>query len=193
MEVILIRHFKTKGNLEKRYIGRTDEPLDRMAIPQRMQELKTERVIVSPMKRCRQTAEILFPGQTQTVCDSLRECDFGEFEGKNYLELSANPLYQGWIDSGGTMPFPGGESHDEFRKRCVQGFEHMMDQLEKDACKNAAFVVHGGTIMSIRETFDPEHREFYHWQAANGEGFRIKIPDEAWKSGRKYFAEIEKL
>ena len=152
-----------------------------MAIPQRMQELKTERVIVSPMKRCRQTAEILFPGQTQTVCDSLRECDFGEFEGKNYLELSANPLYQGWIDSGGTMPFPGGESHDGFRKRSVH------------ACKNAAFVVHGGTIMSILETFDPEHREFYHWQAANGEGFRIKIPDEAWKSGRKYFAEIEKL
>ena len=27
MEIILIRHGKTKGNLEKRYIGVTDEPL----------------------------------------------------------------------------------------------------------------------------------------------------------------------
>ena len=73
MEVILIRHFKTKGNLEKRYIGRTDEPLYIPAAPEtKMIEEDIEHVVVSPMMRCRQTAGILFPGKTQIVCENLR-------------------------------------------------------------------------------------------------------------------------
>ena len=27
MEILMIRHFQTKGNLDKRYIGKTDETL----------------------------------------------------------------------------------------------------------------------------------------------------------------------
>ena len=69
-----------------------------------------EVVLTSPMRRCVQTAEILFPDTPREIVYGLQECDFGDFEGKNYAELSGDPAYQAWIDSGGTLAFPGGES-----------------------------------------------------------------------------------
>ena len=63
----------------------------------------------------------------------------------------------------------------EFRKRCVCGFEEMMEKMIKGKRKKIAFVVHGGTIMSVMEAFDPEKKEFYHWQVKNGKGFIFKL------------------
>ena len=88
MRVVLIRHSKTAGNLKGRYIGTTDEPLCEEGI--RLLEGKTypaaELVYVSPMKRCRETASLIYPTLTQREEPLLRECDFGEFENKNYKE-----------------------------------------------------------------------------------------------------------
>jgi broad specificity phosphatase PhoE len=83
------------------------------------EKLKTasvDTVVSSPMKRCVQTAEIYFPGQEPVIQEKLRESDFGLFENKNYEELKDEPEYQKWLDSGGTIPFPGGESHEAFLK-----------------------------------------------------------------------------
>lgn len=110
---MLIRHGETCGNKLKRYIGkRTDEPLTKEAeeMLKGLGYMCPEAVYASPMLRCTQTAGILFPGKTLNIIDELAECDFGEFENKNYMELDGNQNYQAWIDSGGLLPFPGGES-----------------------------------------------------------------------------------
>ena len=65
MRIYLIRHSMTKGNKEKRYIGTTDESLCLEGI-QLLEERKgmypeVTYVYVSPMKRCVQTAEIIYP------------------------------------------------------------------------------------------------------------------------------------
>ena len=60
------------------------------------------------MLRCRQTAEIIY-GKTDYIENDLRECDFGEFENKCFEELKDNPDYLKWMESGGTIPFPGGD------------------------------------------------------------------------------------
>lgn len=77
MIIYFIRHGATAGNLEKRYIGRTDEELCTEGI-ERLKELRelvpdikgnsipdvcqgAEAVFTSPMKRCIATADILFP------------------------------------------------------------------------------------------------------------------------------------
>lgn len=194
MEIRMVRHFATAGNLEKRYIGVTDENIKTECVPEHtLEKWKPEVVVVSPLKRCRQTAEILFPGTEQTVCDKMRECDFGLFEGKNYLELTGDPAYQSWIDSGGTESFPGGEDPMEFRRRCVCGFEEMMEKMIKEKRQKIAVVVHGGTIMSVMEAFDPGSQEFYYWQVKNGNGFRFQIREEEWQQGKRQFEEIEKV
>ncbi len=85
MRIYLIRHSMTKGNKEKRYIGTTDESLCLEGI-QLLEERKgmypeVTYVYVSPMKRCVQTAEIIYPEMMKVGAyscnEKLRECDFG--------------------------------------------------------------------------------------------------------------------
>ena len=84
MRILLIRHGLTAGNKEKRYIGRTDEPLcpEGLAALGQCSYPCCAALVSSPMQRCRQTAQILFPAQKIHICEALRECDFGDFEGK---------------------------------------------------------------------------------------------------------------
>jgi len=190
MELVLIRHFKTAGNRKRRYIGTTDEPLDLSAVPESLDQYpQAEIVITSPMKRCIQSAELIYPNRPVIRCEDLRECDFGEFEGKNYEDLKDNPAYQKWIDSGGTLAFPGGESQASFGERCVRGFERMLREMIKQGQKRVAFVVHGGTIMAAISAFDKEKQGFYHWQIGNGEGFRAVIDEAKWLRGEGIFEE----
>ena len=135
IEVYLIRHGATNANREHRYLGRTEEPLSEEG----REELKAfqrqgiypdpaslQALFVSPMERCRETAELLFRDCEQHVIPEFREMDFGLFEGKNYQDLQGDARYQAWIDSNGTIPFPEGESREDFIARCRQGFEEML-------------------------------------------------------------------
>ena len=171
MRIVFIRHGLTAGNLDKRYIGKTDEPLCSEGIS-KLSELdypECQLLICSPMKRCTQTAEIIFPTQDITVYSDLRECDFGDFEGKNYTELSSSAAYQRWIDSGGKLPFPNGESPADFRMRCVNAYQKMVSQNER--YESIALIVHGGTIMSILEKFAVPQRDYFDWHCENGHGY----------------------
>lgn len=176
--VYLIRHGKTEGNLKKAYIGVTDQPLclegraelerlaGRFPLP--------DEVWHSPLRRCAQTAEILYPGISANVCEDLRECDFGEYEGKTYDQLKNEAAYQKWLDSGGTIPFPSGEDPMAFRVRSKSAFAAIAQKAaERHPDGTLAVVCHGGTIMAVLEAFSMPHRDFYDWQASNGGGYRF--------------------
>ena len=90
----------------------------------------------------------------------LRECDFGLFEYRNYVEMAEDPRYQAWVDSNGTLPFPGGEDGEEFRRRSCRTFLHIAENFREDGDEAAAFIVHGGTIMSILAEFEKPSRGF---------------------------------
>ncbi len=186
LHIFLIRHGKTKGNLEHRYIGRTDEDLCEAGKEEliRLKAPDVERIYVSPMRRCVQTAQILYPGRELFRVEDFRECDFGTFEGKNYRDLRGDSKYQAWIDSGGNLEFPGGESPVDFRKRCVKGMKRAMEDCLKDGVKAAALIVHGGTIMSIMETYARPRGSYYDFQAGNGEGYELVITDDSAGDGR---------
>ena len=169
MKWILIRHGQTQGNREHRYIGcRTDEPLcpEGIAQLQNRHYPPVSRVFVSPMRRCVETANLLYPGVPQTIIGGFRECDFGDFENKNYAELNGRADYQAWIDSGGELPFPHGESRAQFAARCATAFEQIRQQDE-----DCAVVAHGGTLMAIMEKFAVPEGRYFDFQVGNGEGF----------------------
>lgn len=185
ISIWLIRHGMTAGNRVSRYIGVTDEPLCKEGKEQ-LEKLcypVPARLYVSPMLRCRETAEILFPGKEYQMIRELSECDFGEFENKNYQELAGNLHYQQWIDSGGAMPFPGGESREGFQKRCLEGFRRVVQDCMDRKQKTAALVVHGGTIMNIMEAEAEEARTFYEWHLKNGHGYLVEISEQEWMQG----------
>lgn len=182
MELYLIRHGATAGNLEKRYVGATDESLVREAVSQLKKDRRRypvpQSVLASPMKRCQETAALLFPGMEIRTVKGLRECNFGAFEYRNYQELNGDETYQRWIDSGGTLPFPGGESQKRFQERSCTAFLDSLVQLSKEGCASAAYVVHGGTIMSVMERFCTVSKTYFDWQTGNGTGYVLQLSDE---------------
>ena len=193
IELYFIRHGKTYGNTLGRYIGTTDESLcseGRQAL-KRFFYPQVEAVYASPMKRCLETADLLWPELPIQCFEKLRECDFGEFENKNYQELKDNPRYQAWVDSEGRMPFPGGERREDFQNRCCEGFIEVLEEIRKKGCKKAALVVHGGTIMSILEAYAVPRKGFYDWQVKNGMGYQARW-DERDEGGIRLY-EVEPI
>ena len=171
MSWILIRHGLTKGNLERRYVGsRTDEPLCPEGIAQLRQRQypAVQRVYSSPMRRCLETAALLYPDLPAEIVPDFRECDFGVFEYKNYDELNGREDYQAWIDSGGELPFPGGESRDRFSARSLAAFRSLPPCAEKESC---ALIVHGGTVMAIMEAMARPKGNYYDFRIKNGSGY----------------------
>ncbi len=168
--IYFIRHGATAGNLEKRYIGRTDEPLCELGISQvkrlRTYNIQADHVFASPALRTRQTAAILFPQIEPEIVENLTETDFGIFEGKNAEELSGSSEYQAWVDSGCLAAIPGGESVSDFKKRCCEAFYSGMQRVPDG--KTAAFVIHGGGIMAILGEFARPKRDFYDYHIGNG-------------------------
>ncbi len=184
LRLTLIRHGATLSNKEGRYLGKTDELLS----PEGIQVLKksveegsypTADILFSgPMKRCLETAQILYPGQAPILIPEWTEMDFGAFEGHNYQELTGDPDYQRWIDSGGTLPFPEGESREAFICRSVGGCEKMLQHLksiwERSAVsgqgdRSVSVVVHGGTIMALLSHF--LGGEYFDYQVKCGQGY----------------------
>ena len=153
---------------------------------------KATEIFVSPLRRCQETAEILFPGQKVRIIDQLAECNFGEFENKNYKELSDDPRYQEWIDSNGIMAFPGGESKEECAVRNLEGFQRVVTACIREQISEAALVVHGGTIMNIMENYALPKREFYEWHVGNGCGYLVELDSFLWGKDRRILQVIEK-
>jgi len=177
-ELIFIRHGQTAGNLRHNYVGRTDEPLCAEGLADLRQRQQAgfyppaDCLFVSPLRRCLETAALLYPDLPAQPIPDLRECDFGEFENRNYQDLSDNPDYQRWLDSNGQLAFPGGESREQFAERCRRGFALALAQLAASdrLPRRIAFVVHGGTIMALLSAY--AGGDYYSFMCANGAGYR---------------------
>lgn len=189
MKVILIRHGKTPGNLLKQYIGRTDQSLaeegiaelkdiaDSESFCEELQPENVKTIYVSPMKRCKETAKILFPNADQIVHEDLREMDFGIFEEKNYKDLENSKEYDAWLKTHCESKVPDGEQKADFSKRSCEAFLQCLEQSREQ--EEIYFLVHGGTIMSVLEAYGEPEKEYYKWYAENGHGYTA-----IWKDGK---------
>ncbi len=183
-QIAFVRHAKTPGNEQGRYIGsRTDEGLSELGIRQLRDRWRAgdeireysdgfTSVFVSPMKRCQETARILGAAD-YLVIEELSEIDFGEFENHNYEELNGRSDYQSWIDSGGMADYPGGESLSHFLERNQRAFQKMVSVLQREKKQKALVVCHGGNIMAIFSQLTGEN--YYDFQMANAEGYLLEF------------------
>lgn len=184
-KVLLIRHSITKGNLEKRYISITDEALCKEGI--KLAKIKNienehlfedvEMVFSSPLKRCIQTANLLFECMDINIMEELKEMDFGDFEYMNYEELNGNEYYQKWIDNGAKAGFPNGEDFEKFRQRSLNGFFEAFNMAMYEKKRKLALVTHGGIIMSVMDILTGSVRDYYDWQVKNCEGYELEFDE----------------
>lgn len=181
IRICLIRHAKTQGNLERRYIGRTDEPLclsGREELEQLISEgcyPECEALYTSPMRRCLETAAMIYPGVEQRIWEELRECNFGSFEGKTYQELKHNSDYRRFLSQNGEGPIPGGESGEVFRMRCIKAFEEILYDAVQRQVARISIVCHGGTIMALMSGFCEAPGRLYDYQVPNCGGYLVEF------------------
>ena len=164
---LLIRHGKTQGNLERRYLGDLEEPLcelgAREALVQSRRMPAVDRLFTGTARRCRQTAELLFPAVLAEPCQ-LTEIDFGIFKGKNAAELQGNREYEQWLATHCTGDIPGGDSVVAFKERSCKIFAQTAANCGPGT---TAFVLHDGNIMAIMERFALPKRGFYSHHLQN--------------------------
>lgn len=190
-KVHLIRHGRESAEGVVRYIGQTDLPLtakgraELVAMVEEEPFPTVDAVYTSPLLRCRQTAEILYPEHTPVTEELLKECSFGEFEDKTPQELKDDPRYAEWL-SGGTPP--GGESGERFFKRSVVAFAKIVEEAMKNGQTDIAVICHGGSIMSILAQCGIPERTPSEWICAPGHGYILLITPGIWMRG--YKAEV---
>jgi broad specificity phosphatase PhoE len=115
----LIRHGETEWSLSGQHTSRTDIPLTEHG-RKRAEELrdylkgtKFDAVLVSPMRRARETCAIAGFGDQAVIDDGLKEWDYGVYEGKTTAQIRAEvPGWSVWKD-----PIVEGETAEQVGER----------------------------------------------------------------------------
>lgn len=146
MEIYLIRH--TTPLIEKGTcygqadLDVTESFLDEAACIKQHLPSNIETVYSSPLKRCKQLAQHLFPEHAIQFTDQLKEIHCGEWEMKLWDEIEKEQL-QLWMDDFVNVSIPGGESYLDLYHRVSNWFEKL------PYSGTIAIVAHGGVIRSI--------------------------------------------
>lgn len=178
MELILLRHGQIPGNLERRFMGITDQPLSPAGREQARQAARTlppvDHVFVSPLSRCTETASLLWSDAAVTSLPDLIETDFGPFEGKCHAELKDDPQYLAWLATFESQSeFPGVESPAHCAARAVKAMEEILTRSTAACFSRVGVVTHGGILLYIVQEFLGKEHDFYQFMCNNCGGFRL--------------------
>ena len=103
-EIWLIRHGETEWSKSGAHTGRTDIPLTENGrkqaaeIGKYLEERRFGLVLTSPLRRARETCELVGMQQFEDAAD-LREWDYGDYEGRTTAEIrQERPDWSLWED-----------------------------------------------------------------------------------------------
>jgi len=187
----LLRHGLCLGETEGRYIGHTDAPLTEEGRSQlrQMRGAQTypqaQALFVSPMKRCVETARILYPGLRPIELPGLKEYFFGEFENKTPEQLQTHPLFARWIAGEPGLAPPFAEDLSRFQARIGETFVKLCDGLLKTGTKDCVAITHGGVIMALLAAFGLPEAPMHDWLTPGGCGFTLRLEPSIWLRARK--------
>jgi broad specificity phosphatase PhoE len=124
----LVRHGRTDANAQGLLLGRADPPLSeegrRQAAALAAMVPSGARVIASPLRRTRETAEAF--GTEVELDDRWIELDYGDLDGTPLRDVPAD-LWRRWRADTSFVP-PGGESLSELGGRVRLACEELRDE-----------------------------------------------------------------
>jgi 2,3-bisphosphoglycerate-dependent phosphoglycerate mutase len=153
-EFVFIRHGQTDWNLEHRFQGQSDPPLNETGrrqaarLAQRLAPHTPDRLVSSDLLRARQTAEPLAQawGLQPLLREGLREQSFGAMEGLRVPEVqSLHPeIWSHWLQASADFSLPGGgESHRQFSARILADVDALAQTYPG---QRLVVVTHGGVL-----------------------------------------------
>ncbi|WP_299088393.1 histidine phosphatase family protein [uncultured Metabacillus sp.] len=159
MDVYFVRHGITRWNLEKRYMGHSDEPLLEQELHilnqlrRALESIDFDFYYCSDLKRCLETFRYLLPNKLVCLDSRLREIHFGEWEGLTYEDLKGDHIYQAWLaDFEKNVP-PKGETLQQFTSR-INTFLAELQSRQTVSNSKTLIVTHGGVIRAIMKNLD---------------------------------------
>lgn len=152
-ELTVIRHGETAWNVEHRWQGQTDVPLnDRgraqaAALAARIAGEPGDALYSSDLSRAMQTAAPLSVawGQRATPVTGLREQGFGLFEGltARTIQREHPALWLEWLSHRADFALPGGESLNQVSARVLRAIAEIAARHPR---QRVVVVTHGGVL-----------------------------------------------
>ena len=197
-KIHLIRTGRTNDESIKRYVGQSETPLcesgiaDLKEFAEEFRYPKVEMVYTSPLARCVQTADILFPNLYTVNTDGLMDMNLGSFQGKSFDDLKGDPAFASWLNDSINNTPPGGEPVVDFTRRVILGINNIFDKMMEEGVTSVAAVTHGGVIMTLLSSICLPKAPMHHWAVDNGFGFTILMTPQMWMRDRmaEVFAAI---
>ena len=160
LTLLLARHGQTDLNVDERWQGRLDQPLNVTGLAQAQQlaldlPIGIDAIVASPMQRARQTAEPSARrlGLPVRLDADFRERDFGVFEGLTeaeaalrFPELAARQVAYRWDEEP-----PGAESTRAVVGRVARGLQRLREQHDG---QTVLLVLHGFVVRCLRHLVD---------------------------------------
>jgi len=155
IRVVLWRHGQTDWNVENRFQGHSDIPLNKVGHYQASEAakvlaaLRPDRIISSDLIRAQSTAAALsaLTDIKVEINPNLRETDGGLWEGKLASENKAShgELFANWYEGGDEPAGVTGERRSDVAKRAVA----VIEKETTNFSGTIVFVTHGGTVRSV--------------------------------------------
>ena len=140
--IVILRHGETDWNMEGRFQGQIDIPLNENGKDQAkkaseyLKEIKFNKAYSSSMKRPFETAQIILGNNNLKIkkIDELVEISHGLWEGKLENEIKDNwpKLLADWHEKPETVTMPEGESIRDVAKRSINAWERICDDQEDE-------------------------------------------------------------
>ena len=155
--IFLLRHAQSTANTRGILAGRDDEiGLSQQGFHQAEQVAvalsgkKFDRILTSPLKRCRQTIAPLLAATPvgkrvrASVAREFIEMDYGQWSGRKLIALSKKSAWNSIQTAPSRFRFPDGESFEEMRARAIGAIEE-----EARLGGQVLIVSHGDVIKMI--------------------------------------------
>jgi len=145
-EIVLVRHGETEWSASGQHTSRTDLALTERgreraeALGANLAGRKFALVWCSPLRRARETCELVGLGEQMAIDEDLREWDYGEYEGLTTPQIrERRPGWNLWRDG-----CPGGEAPEQVGARA----DRLLSRL-RGAEGDCALFAHGHILRVI--------------------------------------------
>jgi len=152
--IYLVRHGESEANIKKRFSGITDVELTEIGALQavkagkKLKGKKIHKIFSSPLKRAKNTAEIIadeigYNKKDIIIENRLTEVNFGIFENLTWEEIIEQYAdeSESWIEFKHKYKFPKGEGYDDIILRISSFFDNVPD--------NSLIATHFGVIQAM--------------------------------------------